>query len=586
VPAAVKIAILANASNAVQAFKDTGAAGASMSSKLEKVSGAAQRAFAPAVGVLGGLGAGLFTAGQAASELGDSIDASKIILGDAQQAVEKFAGSAGKNFGISKQSAIDAANSFGNIGSKAGLAGKDLEKFTTDMLGRAGDAASMFGGTSTEAVEAFGSALRGEFEPIRRYGVLLDDASLKASAMKLGLIATTKQALTPQQKALAAQAAILEQTAKAAGNFADTAGSAKNQQEALKAELANTSAELGKQLLPAMSKAATILSDVLTWVKENDTAFKAMVISVGALAAAVVVVNAGIKVFAAVEAVVKGIKLLTGANWALNASFLANPITWVIIGIVALIAIIVLIATKTTWFQDLWHGAMKGMSAAVGWIKDAAATAFNWVKTNWPLILAILAGPIGLAVLLVVKHWDKIKETFNRGVIAIVGFFTGLPGKLLEIGRNLMAGLGDGIQAGIQWVKDKVQGLGALIPGWLKSVLGIRSPSKVMAGLGGNIVAGLADGITSAVPTLRKTLGAVNDAIQGGLGNPSVNVSAAAHRVPVQFDPASTSAGNTYNIALTYPVGTDLAEAGRQVVKAIHAHERLTGRHFLAATPT
>src|SRR3546814_9221031 len=54
--------------------------------------------------------------------------------------------------------------------------------------------------------------------------------------------------------------------------------------------------------------------------------------------------------------------LVTAAQWAWNAAQLASPMTWVVAGIVALIAVIVLIATKTDWFQKAW-------SAAWGWIK-------------------------------------------------------------------------------------------------------------------------------------------------------------------------------------------------------------------------
>ena len=57
-----------------------------------------------------------------------------------------------------------------------------------------------------------GATLRGETEPIRAYGVILNERDVKERAMAMGLISTTKDALTPQQKTLAAQAEILAQT--------------------------------------------------------------------------------------------------------------------------------------------------------------------------------------------------------------------------------------------------------------------------------------------------------------------------------------------------------------------------------------
>lgn len=61
------------------------------------------------------------------------------------------------------------------------------------------------------------------------------------------------------------------------------------------------------------------------------------------------------------------------AQLGLNTAFLTSPITWIIIGIVALVAVIVLIATKTDWFQRAWK-------AAWGWIKNAAGAAWDWIK--------------------------------------------------------------------------------------------------------------------------------------------------------------------------------------------------------------
>ncbi len=71
------------------------------------------------------------------------------------------------------------------------------------------------------------------------------------------------------------------------------------------------------------------------------------------------------------------IGLVTAAQWAWNAAQLASPTTWIILAIVALIAVIVLIATKTDWFQRAWK-------ASWGWIKDAASAVGRWFRdTLW-----------------------------------------------------------------------------------------------------------------------------------------------------------------------------------------------------------
>lgn len=89
----------------------------------------------------------------------------------------------------------------------------------------------------------------------------------------------------------------------------------------------------------------------------------------------------------------------TAANWLLTASFWANPVTWVIAGIVALVAVIVLIATKTTWFQTAWN-------ACWGLVKTVAGAVWGFLRDNWQYLLLIL-GPVGWLID-IGTHWSTV----------------------------------------------------------------------------------------------------------------------------------------------------------------------------------
>ena len=223
--------------------------------------------FMAAGGALGGAFAAAFVAvgalkviESAANYLSDAITAasnlaetqSKVeqVFGSSSNTVKKFAKNASTALGQSEQAALDGASTFGIFGKSAGLAGEDLSVFSTEMLTLATDLAS-FNNTSTEdAIGAIGSAMRGEAEPIRAYGVLLDEATLKNRALAMGLISSTKDALTPQQKVLAAHGEILAQTSTQQGDFSRTSEGMANQQRILTAEMEDTKAEIGEALLP------------------------------------------------------------------------------------------------------------------------------------------------------------------------------------------------------------------------------------------------------------------------------------------------------------------------------------------------
>lgn len=198
----------------------------------------------------------------AASDLNEVTSKTNVIFGDAAEAVLDFASKADAAFGQSQKAALEGATTFGTFGKAAGLTGDDLAGFSTDLVGLASDLASFSNTTPEEAIEALGAALRGESEPIRRYGVMLDDAALKAKAMELGIY-DGNGSLTQQQKILAAQAAIFEQTSDAQGDFARTSDGLANQQRILAARFENTKARLGQALLPIALKVANAFSDLI-----------------------------------------------------------------------------------------------------------------------------------------------------------------------------------------------------------------------------------------------------------------------------------------------------------------------------------
>jgi hypothetical protein len=205
----------------------------------------------------------------AASDLSETIAKAGEIFGDTSKQIEAFAATAATSLGQSKQQAIDAATTFAVFGKSAGLAGDDLVKFSTDFTVLASDLASFNNTTPDEAITAIGAALRGEAEPLRRFGVLLDDATLRSAALELGIISSTKNALTPQQKVLAAQEVIFRQTADAQGDFARTSDGLANSQRILAAQLENVKITIGTALLPIATELFASFSKRLIPAVEN-----------------------------------------------------------------------------------------------------------------------------------------------------------------------------------------------------------------------------------------------------------------------------------------------------------------------------
>lgn len=252
----LKLKVLGDAKGAVQAL---GLVNVGMSSitKGIAVAGAAIAGSAAAVGAFA------YKAVQAASNLEETQSKVNVIFGQGAETVREFAKTAAGSLGQSKQTAMDAAATFGIFGKSAGLAGAELAEFSTDFVKLSADLASFNNTTPEMAIQAIGAALRGESEPLRRYGVLLNDAALRQEAMALGIY-NGSGALTSQQKILAAQSAIYKQTGDAQGDFNRTSDGLANQQRILKASIENLTTTIGTVLLPYFTKIIQTINKYLT----------------------------------------------------------------------------------------------------------------------------------------------------------------------------------------------------------------------------------------------------------------------------------------------------------------------------------
>ncbi len=193
--------------------------------------------------------------------------------------------------------------------------------------------------------------------------------------------------------------------------------------------------------------------------------------------------------------------------------------------IIAAVAVIgVAIYELATHWSTVWNAIKVAVGAAWDFIKGifdkitgAASTAFDWLKDNWPLILAILTGPFGLAVLAISDNWDKIvgfveaipgriagvaatmwdaiknaftdvKNWISDRIGDVVGFFTGLPGRLVSA-------FGDGFR----FIKDKIVDAKNWLHDRIWDVIGFFQdlPGKI-AGAAGDVFAFIRNGATDA----------------------------------------------------------------------------------------
>jgi len=150
--------------------------------------------------------------------------------------------------------------------------------------------------------------------------------------------------------------------------------------------------------------------------------------------------------------------VMTAAQWALNLAMSANPIGLIVLALVGLAAAVIVAWKKSETFRTIVTGAFTA-------VRNAIAGAFNWVKSNWPLLLAILTGPIGVAVLVISKNKDKILGFFRAIPGAIAGFFSGVANTISAPFRAAFSGIKRA------W-NSTVGGKGFSVPSWVPGIGG------------------------------------------------------------------------------------------------------------------
>jgi hypothetical protein len=199
---------------------------------------------------------------QDAAALGESINQVNVLLGESAASVIAFSESSNAALVLTQQEVLAAVGRFAGLANTVGLTQDQAATFGTTLTDLAADLASFKDTSVDEAVQALGSALIGESEPLRRYDVLLNESAVSAKAYELGLAGATGE-LSEAAKVQARYALILEQTVPAQGDLADTAESLGNRLKATRRDFLEFRKELGEAVVPAVEDLLEVLPGVI-----------------------------------------------------------------------------------------------------------------------------------------------------------------------------------------------------------------------------------------------------------------------------------------------------------------------------------
>lgn len=201
-----------------------------------------------------------------------------------------------------------------------------------------------------------------------------------------------------------------------------------------------------------------------------------------ALVLAIASIGLSFKVYKIAAAV----KAWAVAQYALNGALLLSPMTWLIVGIGLLVAAIVLIATKTTWFQTAWKYTWNAVKTAV--------------RVSWEFMRDKVFAPIGRFFTETIPRWarnvrDKVVDAWNglkngiksaaRNAVdwvkdkfnGFVDWIRRLPGRIGRAASGAFNGIKNAFRSALNWIIDKWNGFSLKlsspkIPSWVPVIGG------------------------------------------------------------------------------------------------------------------
>ncbi len=289
----------------------------------------------------------------AASQTEQALGGTDAVFGKHAATIKTAASGAADSLGLSQNAYLELATTLG-----AGLKNKGIEDFagqSQNLIGVGADLAAQFGGSTTDAVEALASAMRGESDPIEKYGVSLSESAVNAELAARGQDKLKGKALE-QAKTQARLALITKQTADAHGAFGRESDTLAGKQARLDAKYKNMQSTIGAALMPAMSKLADIGMQVVAWATQNADVLGPLAVGLGVAA---------------------------GAMVALNVAMAANPIGITVIAIAALVAGLVWAYNESEAFRNIVNGAFAAIGAVAKWL---------WNNALAPMIRGMITG--------------------------------------------------------------------------------------------------------------------------------------------------------------------------------------------------
>ncbi len=395
----------------------------------------------------------------AASDYEENLNKIDVAFDKSSETVKAWAENATKQFGLSKNQALESTALFGDMATSMGLSQSAAADMSMSLAGLAGDLASFKNIGIDQAMTALSSVFTGETESLKQLGIVMTQTNLDAFALANGFGKTTAEMSQAEQVQLR-YAYVMAMTTNAQGDYARTADGTANSMRTFQGAVDNLNIALGEHLLPLLTPLVQGATNLINKFSEADPKIQQLILTIGGIA--LVTGPALVATGSLINSVGTIIGVFGKASAAISKAggvmaLISSPAGIAVIAITALIAVgALLIANWDTVKQkagEIW--------SAVQNILQSFDEFMTGIFTHdWTKNFGILGEGLNGFFATVSSVWNSIKQIFSGITDFVAGVFTGNWERAWNGVVNIFGGIWNGLTA---IVKAPLNGMISLV---------------------------------------------------------------------------------------------------------------------------
>lgn len=418
----------------------------------------------------------------AASDFEENLNKVDVAFGKSAQSVKDWSETALKQFGLSKNQALQATSLFGDMATSMGLSQPAAASMSTSLAGLAGDLASFKNVSIDQAMTALNGVFTGETESLKQLGVVMTETNLEEFASKTGKV---YKEMSQAEKVQLRYAYVMDMTKNAQGDYARTSDGTANSVRTFQGALDNLNIVLGQKLLPIFTPIIQKATELIEKFANASPEIQNIVLKIGGLLAIAGPLLVGLGSFiGAISKIVSVVKIVISGISMLGSVFtvLTSPITLIILAIAAFVAVLVYLWKTNETFRNIvmqawlsiqytlsniWNSILKPIFLEIA--KIAMDIYNNGIKPLWEKIQEFVVFFIGALS----QMWNKIAPFVNM-------FIDKFGGVIVQVISSVARGFGNAIKnimsllgAWLDNIKQVINGVKQIFNGIIDFVTGV-----------------------------------------------------------------------------------------------------------------